>query len=355
MVDRTAGLAGGKSGGSPREPRLLAFDTMEGRILLSGRFVDFPTRFGSTGVDVVSAIATDRFGNVYVAGNFSGTVDFEPTVPPDVTDTLAGTDGNSFVSKYDRSGVLLWVRNFGGRGSQALGIAVDMAGNVYTTGGFAGTGDFDPNPDVKIELTKSRHCRRVRREIQGRRQARLGPRHGRRRDRFGHGHRGGLRRQCVHHRLLRRHGGGSTVPRPSSTPGATGLFSRGRGSHGRVRRKLDADGNFAWARGMGGTGGDRGNGIAVDESGAVFATGSFQNKADFDPNTTPGVQTLTSAGGTDVFVAMLVGDGRLAGSAAWAGIPTIRPRRSRPTRRASTRPEVSATRPTSTPAPWPRS
>ena len=41
-----------------------------------------------------------------------------------------------------------WAKQMGGTGAYAVGssIAVDAAGNVYTTGYFGGTADFDPGP-----------------------------------------------------------------------------------------------------------------------------------------------------------------------------------------------------------------
>ncbi len=60
---------------------------------------------------------------------------------------------------------------------------------------------------------------------------------------------------------------------------------------------------FVWAGQMGGTGADRGFGIAVDGSGNVYTTGNFEGTADFDPGV--GVFNLTSFGFDDIFVSKL--------------------------------------------------
>ena len=67
-----------------------------------------------------------------------------------------------------------------------------------------------------------------------------------------------------------------------------------------------------WARGMGGTGDDVANSIAVAADGSVYTTGSFQGTADFDPGA--GVSNLTAVGPTDIFVSKL----DFAGNYVWA-------------------------------------
>lgn len=54
---------------------------------------------------------------------------------------------------------------------------------------------------------------------------------------------------------------------------------------------LDADGNLVWARNLGGSSADAGNGVAVGADGSVYVTGTFQGTADFDP----GAGTVSSA------------------------------------------------------------
>ncbi len=67
--------------------------------------------------------------------------------------------------------------------------------------------------------------------------------------------------------------------------------------------KLDSAGAFVWAKRFGDNQAQNGRGIAVDGAGNVFITGSFASKIDF------GGGALTTAGGTDVFVAKFDPDG----------------------------------------------
>lgn len=71
--------------------------------------------------------------------------------------------------------------------------------------------------------------------------------------------------------------------------------------------KLDSAGSFLWARRLGGTGHDDGFGIGLDGAGSVYVTGQFRGTADFDPGS--GTFNLISAGGADIFVAKLTGAG----------------------------------------------
>jgi hypothetical protein len=61
--------------------------------------------------------------------------------------------------------------------------------------------------------------------------------------------------------------------------------------------KYDASGAHQWSQRLGSTAGDQGLAVAVDGSGDVIVTGRFEGTVDF------GGGDLTSAGGSDIFVA----------------------------------------------------
>jgi hypothetical protein len=95
-------------------------------------------RFGDAGVAQTGrAIAADPMGNVIVAGDIDGTVDFGggPLAP------AGGAD--AFVVKLDASGTHVWSKRFGDPDFQiARGVAADAAGNVVVAGELAGSVDF---------------------------------------------------------------------------------------------------------------------------------------------------------------------------------------------------------------------
>ena len=72
--------------------------------------------------------------------------------------------------------------------------------------------------------------------------------------------------------------------------------------------KIDGNGNFLWAKSIGGAGSEGGYSIVADAAGNVYVTGLFSGGApvDFDPG--PGTFNLTS-NGDDMFVLKLDSDG----------------------------------------------
>ncbi|WPP52397.1 SBBP repeat-containing protein [Catalinimonas niigatensis] len=90
--------------------------------------------------------ATDASGNVYIVGGFDGTVDFDPS---EGTRYITALGYDMFVQKLDIQGNLLWVKNFGGNGgSGSRSVTIDTSGNMYITGNFWGTMDFDPSENT---------------------------------------------------------------------------------------------------------------------------------------------------------------------------------------------------------------
>jgi hypothetical protein len=118
----------------------------------SGRLL-WAKRIGSTGSDGAAQVAFDRSGSLYFTGYFSGTVDFDPH-DDRVAEITSTVRGEMFVSKFDSSGNFLWAKRRGGTGAdRGLNIALDRDGNIYSTGYFSGTVDFDPSDDGVTELT----------------------------------------------------------------------------------------------------------------------------------------------------------------------------------------------------------
>jgi hypothetical protein len=101
-------------------------------------------------------LGVDSDDNIYLAGRFSGTADFDPGGGVH-TVTSDGFD-DAYVAKLDRAGTLVWAHTFGGSSYiVASKLAVDAAGNVYMSGRFSGTIDVDPGPGVMILVLQRPH------------------------------------------------------------------------------------------------------------------------------------------------------------------------------------------------------
>ncbi len=109
----------------------------------------------STGTfDTLGAgVALDPAGNVYVTGSFAGPVNFDPGHSNQTLSSFGAQD--AFVMMYNSAGTFDWVHQMGGAGSDSGGqaIAVDGLGNVYVTGSFTGTAQFDGSKPTGYTMT----------------------------------------------------------------------------------------------------------------------------------------------------------------------------------------------------------
>jgi uncharacterized protein (AIM24 family) len=98
--------------------------------------------FGGAGNDTALGLAPDGSGGVYVAGGFSGKVNFETDGSADVR-TSAG-ESDAFVCRFSGQGERLWTHTYGGSGDDRIyGVAAGVQGNVYLAGSFETSTNFD--------------------------------------------------------------------------------------------------------------------------------------------------------------------------------------------------------------------
>ncbi|WP_395047208.1 SBBP repeat-containing protein [Flavobacterium sp.] len=265
---------------------------------------------GGTSTEIVYGINTDSTGNIYTVGNFQGTADFDPNAG--VSNLTSAGAQDIFITKLDTTGNLVWAKAMGGTGNEnGQSISTDIAGNVYTTGYFQGTADFDPNAGV-FNLTFA--------GVQDIFVTKL--------DATGN---------LVWAKAIG--GTGNENGQSISTDTAGNVYTIGSfagtvdfdpnvgvsnftsaGSNDIFVTKLDAAGNLVWAKIMGGTSTDNGSGISTDAAGNVYITGYFMGIADFDPNA--GVSNFTSTGDIDIFVSKLDAAGNLIWAKAMGGTNT---------------------------------
>lgn len=266
-------------------------------------------------------IAVDNSGNVYTTGDFDGTADFDPG--PGVYNLTSAGATDIFISKLDANGNFVWAKQIGGGSTSTANdygrsVVVDVSGNVYVTGWFNYTVDFDPGPGVNnlvssgapdifvLKLDANGNFMWVKQM-------------------------GGVSSDYGESIAIDADGNVYTTGRfllqgtnPADFDPGPGVYNlTSTGSHDIFVSKLDNNGNFVWAKNMGGTGNDYadyGRSIAVDAVGNVYTSGRFQNTADFDPG--PGVYNLTSAGQDDIFVSKLDANGNFLCAASMGGAGT---------------------------------
>lgn len=99
---------------------------------------------GGSGEDYSKDLEIDPQGNIVHTGYFSGTVNFNPGQGTENLSTFGGTD--IFVQKLSSNGDFIWAKNMGGTASDVgEKLYLDANGNVYATGEFSETADFNPN------------------------------------------------------------------------------------------------------------------------------------------------------------------------------------------------------------------
>jgi hypothetical protein len=100
-------------------------------------------------------MSLDSLGNIYLAGNFGDTVDFDPG-PLEDNHTSNG-ERDAYLTSFAPDGTHLWAVTWGGSNGgnwdntdRALGLFIDNTDRIYVSGEFGNTVDFDPGPDSEL-------------------------------------------------------------------------------------------------------------------------------------------------------------------------------------------------------------
>lgn len=186
----------------------------------------------------VIEMKVDKGGNVYLTASFSAPTDMDPGPGTHVLTPIGSQD--AFIIKLDTNGNLVWVKQFGGPGVTApsgTALDIDKNGNIIVCGSFNNTVDFDPGPNT-FDLT------------------------------------------------------------------STGNFEA-------FITKLDSNGDFIWAKKLGNFSNVYGNinlnDVKCDPSGNIYSTGDFSGNCDFDPGAA--TYNLDAKGPGDGFISKLDANG----------------------------------------------
>ncbi|HRG01014.1 MAG TPA: T9SS type A sorting domain-containing protein [Bacteroidia bacterium] len=276
-------------------------DVFISKLNSAGSFV-WAKKIGGTSYDYSKSIFVDINGNIFIIGNFKGSANFDPG-NTNITLTSSGID-DIFISKFDSLGNHKWTKKIGGLyGDIGQKITGDKNGNIYCTGYFTGTVDFDPGTTVYnlnyiagndifiLKLNTNGDFVWVKQQGGNSIDQGLDINI----DNSGYIYTTGVFQSTADFDP------GTSIYNLTSTGGSDVFIS-----------KLDSTGRFVWARKIGGTSTDLANSISIDASNNIYITGYFWGTSDFDPSNT--VYNLTSTGLSDIFISKFDS----AGNYLWA-------------------------------------
>lgn len=258
-------------------------------------------RMGDYSSDMGTDVVTDASGNIYLTGYFWGTIDADPGTG---TFTLSQNRLTEMVLKIAPSGNLIWAKQFGSGDwghAEGFAISVDNNLNVITSGIFYGKVDFDPGAGA-VYLTSTSGSW-----------------------------------DCYVHKLdasgnflwVKQIAGpdvekiNSLATDPSGNIYSCGYFKgtvdfnpdrklkynlTSYGSEDVFVEKFNGNGDFLWAKQIGGAANDGSTSITLDNSNNPYITGYFWGTADFNPGAA--TYNMTPYGGDDAYILKLtsVGD-----------------------------------------------
>ncbi len=244
------------------------------------------------------SLSIDASGNIYTTGWFGDVADFDPD--GEVYPLFSEGERDIFIQKLDASGDFVWAKSFGGVGvDRAFSLSIDALGNIYTTGCFYDTVDFDPGAEIH-NLTAEDNVDIFIQKLDASGNFIWAKS-------FGSEGNADVALSLGIDALGNIYTSGIFEGTADFDPGAGTYFLTSEGDVDGFVQKLDASGNFVWAKSFGSTGWDAGNSLSIDAAGNVYVTGDFKGTVDFDPGA--GIYNLTSAGEEDVFIQKLDASG----------------------------------------------
>ncbi len=242
--------------------------------------------FGDAKAQVPKGVAAMPGGGAAITGSFQGTVDFGGGGL-----VSAGAANNDiYLAVFDYLGAHMWSKRFGDSGAAQNGtaVAVDSQGNVIITGDIAGTTDFGGGGLTSAGVADffiakfDKDGNHLWSHIAGDSKAQNGL---------------------------------ALAVGPNDEIAVSGSFVGGMDFNGAAITNgtgastdafvavYDKDGNIMWAKGFGDASAQSARGVSIAPNGDVVIVGDLAGTIDF------GGGGLTSAGGTDIFLARFASDG----------------------------------------------
>lgn len=225
--------------------------------------------YGGKGRDGGFSITIDKLNNIYLGGNCSGPVDFDKT-----SGKFKFNNGGSFILKLTSGGNCIWAKVVGNDGDLGYAIKTDAQNNVYATGLFYNSGDFDPGQNVfKLTSKGEEDIFIIKLDSLGDLVWARGV--------GGNSYDQGL--TLAIDGLGNVYSSGFFWSTVDFDPGAN-VFNLVCNSYADIFvLKLNASGNFIWAKRIGSSYLDYGLSMVVDKNNNIYTAGLFESRVDFDP------------------------------------------------------------------------
>lgn len=266
----------------------------QGNLLWAKQILPISTNYYSRG----EALDFDSEGNIVVTGRFNGTKDFDPG--PDVFEMTALAN-DFFILKLNPDGNFVWAKRVGGSMTDiSNAVKIDLSDNIYVTGTFEDSVDFDPgigesyinsnsgaDPKFVVKLNSDGNY-------------------------LWAINKGGELMEIDSIGNVYIASGFSSII--DLDPGVDSFFLDPIGIVDTYVVKLDSNANFIWAKQLGGgTSSVHIEALALDAIGNVLLGGNFTGTIDFDPG--PSNYDLTSTPSDHAFFVTKLDS---AGNFVWA-------------------------------------
>ncbi|NOY50143.1 MAG: T9SS type A sorting domain-containing protein [Chlorobi bacterium] len=276
-------------------------------LLGSAQVFNWANTFESGGKSSVYQTLVNSNGDIYVAGHFSGSTDFDPGDGTLILTSYGNTD--AYVAKLNANGNILWAKQFGGTDADYIrGMDIDPSGNIYCTGSFSGTANFDPGSENAYYTSYGGEDMFI---------AEL--------DEDGNylwsGHMGSaLDDHSVSIKTTvsgNIYISGYYMGVADVNPSDTAEFYLTTNNQATFVEKLNVDHELLWAKSMGGAAFDYCQSMCLDESENIYTCGMFGGIGDFDPG--DGAFYLYAVGDRDIFISKLNSDGEFTWAISMGG------------------------------------
>ncbi|TAE60744.1 MAG: T9SS C-terminal target domain-containing protein [Bacteroidetes bacterium] len=264
---------------------------------------------GSQSSCQIHKISVSASGNIAALGAYYGTIDLDPDAGVASPGTALSDD--IFIARYTSSGAYVWSGRIEGPGSDdPFAITQEESGEIYITGNFQATADFDPGAGVaNLTTTEIRASFVAKYDAAGNYLWA---------NSFGQSISRGVETDTNGNVYIGGVFSGTLVfPAPL---GNTSVSIPNSGNNSNIYfAKITSAGSLIWAKAIGSAYADNLLAIEVSEGGEVYLSGSYDGSMDLDPG--PGTVNVAPSAGSDILLAKYTSNGEYVWSLLPEGSP----------------------------------